>query len=236
MENVLDILIKIQNLDNEIKVTKIQIDKIPNKITTLEKEIEKTKLALEEKQNRMQDIRKTYKIKEGDIAENDSKMSKLNSQTFAVKTNEEYRALINEIDYLKKANKKVEDEMINLLEEEEKSKNTIGKTEAESKEFVDKKANEISELKRNREELTNKSEQMKISFDEYFNKLPDDVTELYNKIKKVRGNVVCLIDNETCTGCYANLTLQFFNELKKKEEILLCDNCGRILIYAVLNE
>lgn len=236
MENVLDILIKIQNLDNEIKVTKIQIDKIPNKITTLEKEIEKTKLALEEKQNRMQDIRKTYKIKEGDIAENDSKMSKLNNQTFAVKTNEEYRALINEIDYLKKANKKVEDEMINLLEEEEKSKNTIGKTEAESKEFVDKKANEISELKRNREELTKKSEQMKISFDEYFNKLPDDVTELYNKIKKVRGNVVCLIDNETCTGCYANLTLQFFNELKKKEEILLCDNCGRILIYAVLNE
>ncbi len=203
MENVLDILIKIQNLDNEIKVTKIQIDKIPNKITTLEKEIEKTKLALEEKQNRMQDIRKTYKIKEGDIAENDSKMSKLNNQTFAVKTNEEYRALINEIDYLKKANKK---------------------------------ANEISELKRNREELTKKSEQMKISFDEYFNKLPDDVTELYNKIKKVRGNVVCLIDNETCTGCYANLTLQFFNELKKKEEILLCDNCGRILIYAVLNE
>ncbi len=236
MENVLDILIKIQNLDNEIKVTKIQIDKIPNKITTLEKEIEKTKLALEEKQNRMQDIRKTYKIKEGDIAENDSKMSKLNNQTFAVKTNEEYRALINEIDYLKKANKKVEDEMINLLEEEEKSKNTIGKTEAESKEFVDKKANEISELKRNREELTKKSEQMKISFDEYFNKLPDDVTELYNKIKKVRGNVVCLIDNETCTGCYANLTLQFFNELKKKEEILLCDNCGRILIYAVSNE
>ncbi len=236
MENVLDILIKIQNLDNEIKVTKIQIDKIPNKITTLEKEIEKTKLALEEKQNRMQDIRKTYKIKEGDIAENDSKMSKLNSQTFAVKTNEEYRALINEIDYLKKANKKVEDEMINLLEEEEKLKNTIGKTEAESKEFVDKKADEISELKRNREELIKKLEQMKISFEEYFNKLPGDVTELYNKIKKVRGNVVCLIDNETCTGCYANLTLQFFNELKKKEEILLCDNCGRILIYAVSNE
>lgn len=227
---------KIQNLDHEIKNTKIQIDKIPNKIATLEKKIESTKLALEEKQNRMQDIRKTYKIKEGDIAENDSKMSKLNSQTFAVKTNEEYRALINEIDYLKKANKKVEDEMINLLEEEEKLKNTIGKTEAESKEFVNKKADEISELKSNREELIKKLEQMKISFDEYFNKLPDDVTELYNKIKKVRGNVVCLIDNETCTGCYANLTLQFFNELKKKEEILLCDNCGRILIYAVPNE
>ncbi|MCK4250532.1 hypothetical protein KAX97_03755 [candidate division WOR-3 bacterium] len=236
MEHVLDILIKIQNLDHEIKDTKIQIDKIPNKIATLEKETESTKLALEEKQNRMQDIRKTYKIKEGDIAENDSKRSKLNSQTFAVKTNEEYRALINEIDYLKKANKKVEDEMINLLEEEEKLKNTIGKTEAESKEFVNKKADEISELKRNREELIKKLEQMKISFDEYFNKLPDDVTELYNKIKKVRGNVVCLIDNETCTGCYANLTLQFFNELKKKEEILLCDNCGRILIYAVPNE
>jgi predicted nucleic acid-binding Zn-ribbon protein len=53
MEHVLDILIKIQNLDHEIKDTKIQIDKIPNKIATLEKEIESTKLAFEEKQNRM---------------------------------------------------------------------------------------------------------------------------------------------------------------------------------------
>ena len=236
MEQVLDILIKIQNLDHEIKDTKIQTDKIPNKIVTLEKEIESIKLAFEEKQNRMQDIRKTYKIKEGDIAENENKINKLNSQTFAVKTNEEYRALLNEIEYLKKANKNVEDEMMNLLEEEEKLKSTIGKIEAESNEFVNKKVSEISELRKNKEELTEKLEKMKTDFEEYFNKLPYNVRDLYDKIKKVRGNAVCLIDNEICTGCYTNLTPQFFNELKKKNDILLCGNCGRILIYAVSNE
>jgi predicted nucleic acid-binding Zn-ribbon protein len=160
----------------------------------------------------------------------------LNNQTFAVKTNEEYRALLNEIDYLKKANKNVEDEMMNLLEEEEKLKSTIGKIETESNEFVNKKVSEISELRKNREELTEKLEKIKTDFEEYFNKLPYNVRDLYDKIKKVRGNAVCLIDNEICTGCYTNLTPQFFNELKKKNDILLCGNCGRILIYAVSNE
>lgn len=236
MEKVLDILIKIQNFDDEIKNAKSKIDEIPNKITTIEKEIEKAKLTLQEKQSRIHNIRKDYKIKEGDIAENENKINKLNTQTFAVKTNEEYRAIINEIGYLKKENERTENEMIGLLEEEEKLKKTIGEIETETNEFINKTMEEINNLKITKEKLTEKLEQTEIDFDKNFNELPDDIKELYRKIKKVRGKVVCLIDNETCTGCYANLTPQFFNELKKRKEILLCDNCGRILIYAAPDE
>ena len=39
------------------------------------------------------------------------------------------------------------------------------------------------------------------------------------------------IRNTVCSGCYANLTPQFLNELKKRDSLLLCDSCGRILIY-----
>ncbi len=236
MEDVLGLLVKIQKLDYEIKNTQSEIDEIPLKIATLEKEIEKAKRTVQEKHGRMQNIRKDYKMKEGDLGENENKINKLNSQTFAVKTNEEYRAIINEIDYLKQENRQIEDKMINLLEEEEKLKNTIGKLENETKEFVNKRENGISNLKKRKEELIEKSKQLKVNFDEYFKKLPNSVKELYKKIKKVRGKVVCLISNETCTGCYANLTPQFLNELKRGKEILLCDNCGRILIYAAIDE
>ncbi len=231
MEDILDILVKIQKLDDEIKNTQSRIEEIPLTRVKLEKEIEGAQRNTLEKRTRMQKLKKDYKMKEGDLAENETKTNKLNQQTFAVKTNEEYRAIINEIDYLKQENKRIEDEMINLLEEEEKLKSTIDKTENETKEFVEKRTNEIKELKKSEEELTEKFEQLKMNFLENFDKLPRDVKELYNKIKKVRGKVVCLLSDETCTGCYANLTPQFLNELKRRKEILLCDNCGRILVY-----
>ncbi len=231
MEDILDRLVKIQKLDDDIKTTQSRIVEIPLERANLEKEIEKAQRNVTEKQTRIQNIKRDYIMKEGDLAENENKMNKLNQQTFAVKTNEEYRALINEIDYLKQENKRIEDEMINLLEEEEKLKNTISKIENETEDLVNERTREMNELAKGEKELIEKSEQLQISFDEHFMELPIDVRELYNKIKRVRGKVVCLIRNETCTGCYANLTPQFLNELKRRKEILLCDSCGRILVY-----
>jgi len=232
MEDILDILITIQKLDDERNDTTSEIESIPAKIEHLEKEIMEANTALNEKTTRIQEIRKIYKIKEGDIAENENKLVKLNNQTFAVKTNEEYRAILNEIDFLKKENKKTEDEMINLLEEEEQLMNLIEKFELETKDFISKKSGEIDNIKRHNEELIEHLAKLKADFDTNFGKLPNDIKEQYNRIKEVRGNAVCLIDNETCTGCFANLTPQFFNELKKRSELLLCGSCGRILVYA----
>ena len=100
MEEILDLLIEIQKLDDEIKNIQSHIEKNPYKINALEKEIEDAQHNLQDKKERLHTIKKTYKMKEGDIAENESKINKLNSQTFAVKTNEEYRAIINEVEFV----------------------------------------------------------------------------------------------------------------------------------------
>jgi predicted nucleic acid-binding Zn-ribbon protein len=231
MEDILDLLVKIQKLDDEIKEAELIIHEIPHKIAKLEKTIEQANNNLQEKNNRTQEIKKTYKIKEGDIAENENKIAKLNSQTFSVKTNEEYRAIIAEIDYLKKENEKIENEMIVLLEEEEQLKSAVSKLDEETKNIVANKGSEIKALEKQRDELIVKQQQAKISFDEHFKKLPQDTQEVYRRISNVRDRVVCVITNTTCTGCYANLTFQFLNELKKRNKILLCGNCGRILIF-----
>jgi predicted nucleic acid-binding Zn-ribbon protein len=231
MEDILDLLVTIQRLDDEIKEAQSIIQGIPHTIAKLEKTIADAHSNFQEKSNRVKEIKKMYKIKEGDIAENESKITKLNSQTFSVKTNEEYRAIIAEIDYLKKENEKTEDEMMVLLEEEEQLKSAVSKMEEETKDIVENKKAEITNLENEREALIAKQQQAKISFDEHFKKLPQDTQEVYRRISNVRDRVVCVITNTTCTGCYANLTFQFLNELKKRNKILLCDNCGRILIF-----
>ncbi|MGD8978526.1 MAG: C4-type zinc ribbon domain-containing protein, partial [candidate division WOR-3 bacterium] len=65
-----------------------------------------------------------------------------------------------------------------------------------------------------------------------FGKLPEEIEVLYKRIAQSRGRAVCLIIDNTCTGCFANIPHQFLNELKQRNQVLVCGNCGRILVYS----
>jgi predicted nucleic acid-binding Zn-ribbon protein len=231
MDSVLDLLVKIQSLDDEIKENEAQLARIPQEIAKLEKQIKTREDDLKTAETRIQELKKNYKLKELEIADNEEKTGKLNTQTFAVKTNEEYRAILNEVDFLKKRNREIEDEVIGLMEEEEKLKNSIDKIRAETKEFRDITLGKITEMNKKSEMLAERQKMARAEFQDDFAKLPEDARDLYTRITKVRDKAVCPIVDNTCTGCFANLTHQFLNELKQRNKILLCDNCGRILVY-----
>lgn len=231
METVLDLLVKIQNLDDEIADNEAQLTQLPRDIARLEKQIAAREEELKDAEARILEIKKNYKLKELEIADNEAKIGKLNSQTFAVKTNEEYRAVLNEVDFLKQRNKEIEDTMIELMEEEEKLKNSIERLRTETTEFTDRTRDNTAGLQQKIEELTKRQAEARAAFERDYARLPEDARNMYTRVTKVRDKAVCSIVDNTCTGCFANLTHQFLNELKKRNKVLLCDNCGRILIY-----
>jgi predicted nucleic acid-binding Zn-ribbon protein len=231
METVLDLLVKIQDLDDEIANNEALLTQIPQDIAKLEKQIAARDEELKSAEARVLEIKKNYRMKEIEIADNEDKVAKLNAQTFAVKTNEEYRAVLNEIDFLKRRNKEIEDTMIELMEEEEKLRNSIERMRAETGEFTGRTRESIAAMKQRMNELTERQAVARHDHDRDFALLPADARNLYARVTKVRHRAVCAIVNNTCTGCFANLTHQLLNELKKRDKMLLCDNCGRILIY-----
>ncbi len=232
MEEVLERLIKIKDLDEEIKKNEIFLKNIPERITALQKEIDKKNSQLNQAKNRLIEIKKTYKLKEGDITENETKVNKLNQQIHTVKTNEEYRAILKEIEYLKNARMAIEEEMINLLEEEEKIKSTMVNLEKETKEFIEKKSREIQELETQKTRIIEDQDTKTFMLHDEIKKLPEDIRKIYERIKKAREKAICIVTDEgICTGCYTNITPQTLNELKKKDKFVLCDSCGRILVY-----
>lgn len=232
MDDILDILVKIQQYDEEISTIQREINEIPQKIAAIEQRIQDTQNQLAEKQERVQQVKKTYKMKEGDIAENETKITKLNNQTFAVKTNEEYRAIMHEIEFLKTENKKIEDEMMALLEEEDKIRADLSTIEAETRQFLADRRTDIEKYRARSDELAQQLAAAENNYRLHYGQLPESMQVQYKKIKKVRGSAVCVVTDETCPGCSSILTPQFLNELKKRNNVLLCDNCGRMLVYA----
>ena len=232
MESVLDLLVKIQGFDDEVEEAAARLIQIPREIEKLEKQITVREDEFKNSETRIQELKKTYKLKELEIADNEGKINKLNTQTFAVKTNEEYRAILSEVEFLKKNNHQIEEEMIGLMEEEEKLTKSINGLRKETEGFVQANRNRISELKAEGETMTEKQKMARANLENNFGKLPEDVKMLYKRIAQSRGKAVCLITDNTSTGCFANLPHQFLNELKQRNQVLVCGNCGRILVYS----
>ena len=67
--------------------------------------------------------------------------------------------------------------------------------------------------------------------EEVFASLPKPMSALYARIgARIRDGVaVAEARNRSCTACFMSLRPQMMAEIRRGDEIITCDNCGRIL-------
>ena len=70
--------------------------------------------------------------------------------------------------------------------------------------------------------------------DELFAALPKAMSGQYARIKaRIRDGVaVAEARNRSCSACFMALRPQMMAEIRRGEEVITCDNCGRILYVA----
>jgi hypothetical protein len=77
---------------------------------------------------------------------------------------------------------------------------------------------ELSELNSDREELASV--------------VDDSLRNRYERLFKSKGtNVIVGIQHGVCGGCHMQLSRQILVSCRAEQEIMTCDNCGRILYY-----
>jgi len=95
------------------------------------------------------------------------------------------------------------------------------------KEYSDIKAEYDSEISKIQKEYQEVREQR----NEIKNKLDPDLIKRYNRLKKSRGVAVVMVEQSCCGGCNMSLAALVIERLKKGEDIIECENCGRILYW-----
>ena len=58
-----------------------------------------------------------------------------------------------------------------------------------------------------------------------------DVSELFQRVAKLRGVAVAAARDGRCQECHLLLRLQMYSELKRNDAITQCPQCNRILYY-----
>jgi uncharacterized protein len=224
---------ELQLLDTRVAGLERQLEGIPVRIQGIRDALRQAKEGIQALRGKLETIRKELRIKEKDLDYQQSQRAKCEARLYEVKTNKEYSAVLAEIEALKVEKSRIEEEILALMETQERLTREVGEVEArlrrQEQESRDQEAAASEELSALETDLLSvRSEREALA-----RELPRDFLAHYTRLLRGRGGLaVALVGpSRICAGCRVALTPQRFQEVRQSSQILTCESCGRILYY-----
>jgi predicted nucleic acid-binding Zn-ribbon protein len=229
-------LISLQQADREILRLKEEIAALPKRVGAIEERLAGTKAVLEKAKTAVKADEAARRKYESAISDQQQKISKYRDQSLAVKTNEQYKALLHEIQFAEQDIRANEDKILELMVNAELREKDVKAAEAELKaETTEIEKEKIDARRRTAEdeqqlaEWNAKREKARAGVDP--NLLPQ-----YDRVAKHRGSGLSEARDHKCLACQVMLRPQTYNEVRAGTQVVICESCQRILYYDPAND
>src|SRR5438067_838779 len=126
-------LTELEKIDREASRLTEEVAGLPKRVSTIEAKLAEHKAAVEQAKARIKGNEATRRQMEADIKGFQEKIAKYRSQSSSVKTNDEYRALMHEVEFAEKQISGCEDKILELMIALEADEKTLKTAQAEMK-------------------------------------------------------------------------------------------------------
>ncbi|MBN2245281.1 MAG: hypothetical protein JW755_05510 [Candidatus Aminicenantes bacterium] len=233
MEIEFNKLIHLQELDTEITNIALFLESIPSKTEEIDQKINSTQAAAKLAREKLDQNQKRRRELESGVQDIRSQIDKYRRQLGGVKSNKEYSAFLKEIDQAQEQIDKLEEEQISEMLAADDITEEIKAADEEVRKATEKLSREKDILFSEKAEKEKKREGLQKEKKELIATIPDQLVEIYKQIyAKKNGIALSPVTDDFCSICQIRIRPQMLNELKAKKEIILCENCGRILYWA----
>ena len=223
---------RLQSLDLRIAELQREVSALPKHIAQIEKALDSHLRRLDVDRAALTANQKDRKRLEEEIKIQEQKISKLKGQMLEAKTNEQYRAFQHEIEFCETEVRKHEDKILELMTESEPLETNVKKAEASLKE--EKKQVEAEKAKAHERTAIDQQQLAELEAERkaIVGGVKPQVYSAYERIrKKWHGVAVAEATEGRCGACQISLRPQFYQDLRRGDELMFCESCGRILYY-----
>ncbi|MCG8549506.1 MAG: C4-type zinc ribbon domain-containing protein [Desulfobacterales bacterium] len=225
-------LVKLQEAETQIVRLKDVLLAVEKKKTKLASRLKQFAAALKENTEELEMLKKNCLDAENEIKIVDARIIKSNETLRNVSTNKEYQVLLREVDDNKKRKDALETELLQLMEDREKSQAIVDESTKEYQQLEEQIKAEQNQI----EEQTTKDRQR---LDEYLESqkqigasLDAKLLERFKRISKMnQGSAVAEAEAQVCLGCFMNIPPQLYIEVQRGNQLIFCPQCSRILYY-----
>lgn len=228
----LTLVIRLQEIDNRLVELTREIAALPKHVAEIERKLISHERKLDADRAAMAANLNERKKCEADIQAEEQKTSKLKDQLLQAKTNEQYKAFQNEIEFCQKAIQKLEDRILEAMAESEPLDQNVKADEAALQ--AERTQVEAEKAQARERTVADESAAAELRRDRAatVKSVTPVVYQRYERARKARKGIAMAeaVDGR-CTVCHMLLRLQFYQDLKKGDQMMVCESCQRILFY-----
>ena len=238
VEEKLSSLVNLQKIESKLDELHILKGELPMEVADLEDEIQ----GLHARQVRIEEeingVNEFIEQRKEAIKEAEALIKKYDKQSGNVKNNREFEAINKEMEmqqleiklaekHIKDANEEIAEKVVLL----DKAKKNIAVKEG----VLSTKKSELEKII-----VANEKEE------KHFVQMADEArtqveSRLLASYVKIRGNyrnglAVVPVERDACGGCFNAIPPQKQSEIKQHKKIMICENCGRILVDDTLHD
>ncbi len=223
-------LLKVQEKDVKIRRLQKELDEKPRQSEALRAQLVDAKKSVEAAKETVKKILAEKNALEGDLESRIQNMRKYEAQSSQVKTNEEYRALLKEVETIKQGNKGLEDKILDAMEKVEEMKAAQSQAEQSLREEEKKVSVQEQEIQKEAEGIRSLLDGLLKEREELAVHVKPDLRERYELIFENKHDyAIVTIEHGACGGCHMAITPQVMNEVKRGHDLVICENCARVL-------
>ncbi len=227
----LEKLIALQQADAEVARLRDEIATLPRKVAAIEAKLAGTHAQMEKARLGLGANQAVRRKLETEIADHRGHISKYRDQSLAVKTNEQYKALLHEIEFAEQHIRACEDKILEGMVDSEAREAALKAAEAELKAETAEIEKEKAEARARTVEDEQLLAEQNVRREGLRSGVSPEVLEHYDRVLHARKTAVAEARAQKCMACNVLLRPQTYNDVKSNQQIVACDSCSRILYY-----
>ena len=230
MQAELEKLLILQDRDQKIRQIGIEIKTLPQQRKNLEAQLAATAASLESLKQRARQLEVDRKKLELDVGTRQSSISRIKTQQYETRKNDEFQAMGHEILRYEDEIRKLEDQELELMEQGDKLKIEVAAEEKKAAATKDSIARQMNDLGEKGKTLESRLAELAKERKELAEKMDEDVLGRFERLFASKGDsAIVAVEHGVCTGCHMKLTIATIKAAEAGKEIVNCEQCGRIL-------
>ena len=226
-------LIDLQGFDTRLAALEAEAARLPKQIEAIHLALAEAKKTLDAVKLKADTTRKDLRTKEKDLEVVTAKRAKAEGRLWEVKNNTEYSAVLSEIEAIKQEKAKGEEEILGLMELQERLTAEGREAESRLKAREEQAHQEEGVVRKKLAAVEAELAGLRADRHSRAQALPRPLLADYEKILKARSGiaVASVTASAVCSGCRVSIRPQAIQELKAAQAPMLCENCGRYLYW-----
>lgn len=226
-------LFELQKRDRQLSRLERRLELIPARIKELDDDLAKLEAMLDAERKKCEDTRTFQRQQEMQLHDEEQHIRETKTRMAQVKTARELNATQREMESTRRMASARSEEITKIEAGVEEAEQRISAMSNSLDQLRSQADEEKSRLETNRAKTSKRLDKLREKRGVLTSKIEDETLKTYERIRRrLTGVAFAAAKESRCTSCKMVVPAQLYVALRKGEEIIACESCGRLLYWA----